>query len=108
MKFHVIPETKEQSIQIPPISGLMVDRASAALLMNPHDVPIILRCDFMTGEFPGSDPGQRVFLLNDVAFKSCDGLGLQESKLIGASELPEKYGLMIGPSSANYDERKFE
>jgi hypothetical protein len=108
MKFYVVPLSEEQSSRIPPISKALLDRAQPALLLNARRPPIILFCDAITGEFPGFDIGQQVFLLNDVAWAACEGLALVAIKTIDDSEIPKTYGLLIGPASAAYRERRFE
>jgi len=108
MKFHVVPLREEQARQIPPISKMLLDRAEPALLLNARRPPIILFCDVITGGFPGLDIGQDVFLLNDVAWTVCEGLNLNAIKTIDDSEIPKKYGQLIGPASADYSERRFE
>jgi hypothetical protein len=108
MKFHVVPLSEEQSRQIPPVSQVLLNRAEPALLLNARRPPIILFCDAITGGFLGSDTGQEVFLLNDVAWKVCEGLSLNAIKTLDDSEIPKKYGLLIGPASAAYSERRFE
>jgi hypothetical protein len=108
MTFHVVLLSEEQSTQIPPVSKVLLDRAGPALLLNARRPPIVLFCDAVTGEFPGFHIGEQVFLLNDVAWKTCEGLNLHAIKTIDDSEIPKKYGLLIGPASASYKERRFE
>ena len=108
MKFYVVPLSKEQSRQAPPISQELLDRAEAALWLNALRPPIILFCNVIAGRFPGLDIGEDVFLLNDVAWSVCQGLHLNAIKTIEDSEITEKYGLLIGPASASCDEPRFE
>jgi hypothetical protein len=110
MRFHVVPLSEEQSRQIPPISKLLLDLAEPALLLSARTrtPPIILFCDEITGEFPGAKVGQEVFLLNEAAWTACAGLNLKAIKTIDEAEIPEKYGLLIGPASAVYSDRKFD
>lgn len=108
MKFHLVLLSDEQSRQNPPFSKLLLDRAEPALLLNARRPPIILFCDALTGGFPGFEIGRQVFLLNDVAWTICEGLNLGAIRMVDDSEIPKKYGLLIGPASAGNSERKFE
>lgn len=108
MTFHLVLLTDQQSKQLPPISKLLLDRTEPALLLNARRPPIILFCNAITGGFPGFGIGEQLFLLNDIAWALCQGLNLNAVKTIDGSEIPEKYGLLIGPATAAPDGRRFE
>lgn len=108
MRFHVVPLSKEQSGQKPPISKMLLEQTRPALLFSARKPSIILFCDAIAGEFPGFDKDQQVYLLNDAARAACGGLGLVATKTIDDAEIPEKYGLLVGPASALYPDRRFE
>ena len=104
MQFHVVPLTDEQDKQLPPVSALLLKRTENSLLRG--GAPIILFCDAIAGFYPGYERS-KVYMLNDHAWTACQGLGLNETNVIQHSQLPARYGLLIGPQSA-LTERKFD
>jgi hypothetical protein len=103
MNFHVVLLNQEQSSQTPPLSKVLLDRTEPALLSGLR--PIILFCDVIAGKLPGI--AEDAYLFNDVAWVVCQGMNLNAFKTIDDAELPEKYGVLIGPSSASCSERRF-
>jgi hypothetical protein len=105
MKFYVVPVP--QNKDIPPMASRILGHIEASVFYGQH-VPIVLCCDFMTGQYAGVGEGQDVYFLNDDALGACREMNLQYTEIIDDSALPKKYVLVAGPGSANYKERIFE
>jgi hypothetical protein len=88
------------------MSQRLLDRTEMAVIALPHP-PVISFLDAPpTGSLPSFEIGQKVYLLNDVAWELCQDLNLNATKTIEESELPPKYGTLIDKRSAG-DGRRF-
>ena len=84
MKLHVVLLNEGQSEET------LLSRTRPANLVGLG--PVIRFC--YAGKFPGV--AEKVYCLDDVAWKLCQGLNLNVLRVVDSTELPEGHGTLIG------------